>query len=633
MTEFIDAAQQERALVARPDVADMRDHYYTPSLAALHQTVIPKASDLHIRDQGILPSCVGFALAAVIDRLRPPASDQDAASPVMLYAMARLHDDIPDKDQDGSTLRGALKGFFHNGVCKELQAPYSGVSKGQLKNWELDPESAKAARDLTLGAYYRLNHIINDYHAAINETGAIIVSARLHEGWRKPNENGEIGIKENKLGYHAFAIVGYTQDGFLVQNSWGPGWGGYANLNGVALWRYADWFENVRDAWVLRLGISSRSAFDFKVASNFGSFIDPALAEQMHTPRRQDILGHYLNLDDGQLVETGRFAQKARSMAVTTKLLQVGSLDPKKSKPYKHLLIFAHGAMTTRQESAKRIRAWKDVFKANGIYPMHIMWQTGFNSGVVDLLEDVLLKTRDRMGDHSESRDERLEEMARPLGRKLWRDLKVSAAECLDFDNDGAQVMLQLLVAAHRNPQLHIHFAGVSAGSYLLAGLVKLLQYKKIPLKTATLFAPACSIHHFNEKIRGQLGKTIGSIAQFNLSCHREKNDTVDIYGKSLLHLVSNALEMTKFEPLLGMERDLMVELEGPNSRHPLHKVHVAGQARESVTTASSHQGFEKDVATMNSLLAHILGDKPKRSERFSEKDLSGYDRKTFDRY
>ena len=36
------------------------------------------------------------------------------------------------------------------------------------------------------------------------------------------------------LGGHAFAIVGYNEVGFLVQNSWGPEWGkgGFATLPG-----------------------------------------------------------------------------------------------------------------------------------------------------------------------------------------------------------------------------------------------------------------------------------------------------------------------------------------------------------------------------------------------------------------
>ena len=62
-------------------------------------------------------------------------------------------------------------------------------------------------------------------------------------------------------GGHAFAIVGYNRDGFLVQNSWGGDWGGFRHGNkaraGVALWRYEDFDLNVWDLWVARTALPS----------------------------------------------------------------------------------------------------------------------------------------------------------------------------------------------------------------------------------------------------------------------------------------------------------------------------------------------------------------------------------------
>ncbi|MEO0918837.1 MAG: hypothetical protein AAFY31_17970, partial [Pseudomonadota bacterium] len=361
----------------------------------------------------------------------------------------------------------------------------------------------------------------------------------------------------------------------------------------------------------------------FKVSSNFGAKVDPKLASHVLAPRRQDIFGHYLNLDDGRIVGTGRFAQNMSSLKGTVDRLQCGKA--KASPPIKHLLIFAHGAMTTRRDSAKRIRAWKNVFLANGIYPLHIMWQTGFNSGIVDLIGDVLLKTRDRMGDHAERRDERLEELARPLGRKLWRDLKVSAEKTFEVNSDGARAMREVLAALYRNPQIQIHFTGVSAGSYLLAELTQLVQGLRLSIRSATLFAPACNIRHYEKKIRNRVGPTIKSLMQFNLSPDREANDSVDIYGKSLLHLVSNALEIETDRRLLGLQRDVDGAMKGPLARPHAHVIHVAGQADTNITDATTHHGFERDVATMNTLLNHILGDSGTTLTRFSEDDLHGY--------
>ncbi len=55
-------------------------------------------------------------------------------------------------------------------------------------------------------------------------------------------------------GGHAFALAGYTQRGFVVQNSWGDSWG----TNGFAILPYDDWVENGMDAWVVMMGVPVR---------------------------------------------------------------------------------------------------------------------------------------------------------------------------------------------------------------------------------------------------------------------------------------------------------------------------------------------------------------------------------------
>jgi len=73
---------------------------------------------------------------------------------------------------------------------------------------------------------------------ALNETGALLASALAHDGWldgftrkggKKAAPNGIWTIpypwKARPDDGQAFAIVGYDEDGFIVQNSWGNGWG------------------------------------------------------------------------------------------------------------------------------------------------------------------------------------------------------------------------------------------------------------------------------------------------------------------------------------------------------------------------------------------------------------------------
>ena len=61
------------------------------------------------------------------------------------------------------------------------------------------------------------------------------------------------------------ALVGYTDQGFVVQNSWGPDWG----RGGFALLPYEDFMMHATDVWVAQLGVpvtADLSGYDVVVA-------------------------------------------------------------------------------------------------------------------------------------------------------------------------------------------------------------------------------------------------------------------------------------------------------------------------------------------------------------------------------
>src|SRR5262245_54216608 len=157
-----------RTLDIRQDDVDARDYPFTPSLALLPELVDPRWDRARvILDQETEGACVGFALAAVINAslfrrtdLKPssrkraaarPGAPPDAAmlaSPRMLYEMGRRYDDWPGECYEGTTLRGAMKGWHHHGVCSEKWWPY----RIGRKPGHLDPERAEDARRRPLGA-------------------------------------------------------------------------------------------------------------------------------------------------------------------------------------------------------------------------------------------------------------------------------------------------------------------------------------------------------------------------------------------------------------------------------------------------------------------------------------------------
>src|SRR6185436_3184190 len=72
----------------------------------------------HILDQGSEGACTGFALAAVINFLRSDARKAGSVSPQMLYEMARRYDEWPGESYEGSSARGAMKGWVTHGVAR-----------------------------------------------------------------------------------------------------------------------------------------------------------------------------------------------------------------------------------------------------------------------------------------------------------------------------------------------------------------------------------------------------------------------------------------------------------------------------------------------------------------------------------
>ena len=351
-SKTLDAAPRlgTRVLNVLSDATDLRDRIYEPALLDLALSMEPSGKDISpIRDQGQEGACTGFALSSAItlmnrqrhQKLNPPQTTP-TASPRMLYEMAKINDEWPGEDYEGSSIRGALKGFYNNGACSDDVAPY----KDGDKNWYLKVKHAKDARKLGLGAYYRLRPEIIDYHAALNEAGVIYVSAMIHRGWQNPPK-GDIKPSHLTEGGHAFIIVGYDEAGFLIQNSWGEDWGGFDGKPGIARWRYEDWSATVMDAWVLRLAVPTPDAFDLTVTEPTPEAESLFGTQNVRAPRHEDIIGHIIHLDDGKLKETGKYPTPITTIRETANFLADETLTA--DRDYKHLMFYAHGGSTIHQ--------------------------------------------------------------------------------------------------------------------------------------------------------------------------------------------------------------------------------------------------------------------------------------------
>ncbi len=612
-----------RKLDILPDMPDIRDRIYIPHLRALHPAISPRIA-FSVRNQGQDSSCTGFSLAHVIDFLRfrevsPETPERVSAR--MLYEMAKRNDEWAGSAYEGSSLRGAIKGFYRNGVCTETAAPDS----PGIKNWSLSYEMSKSARETRLGVYFRLKPDISDYHAALNEIGVIYVSAQIHSNWDTPH-NGFIEPGGKPAGGHAFAIVGYDDKGFWVLNSWGPEWG----TDGIAHWRYGDWAATVMDAWVLQLGVRAPDAFGATPR------VSPSSASGLFglsDPNRSDIIGHFINVDDGRLVTDGKYGSP-NDIEMQETVDRLVSPSANKGKGYDHLIIYAHGGLNSLTDEAKRIATWQrtNIFGRNTLYNFHLMWGSGFIDEVFGALSESPAAGRvaGRFSDWLFEAG-----LGKESGAYAWRNMKQDARVAFSGEQDydggfkGLVSLLRGLDKAARRPKLHL--VGHSAGAIVLGNLLSALgrfKLNKVELSSIHLMAPACTVDFFKQHYGPYLNgkgarKLLDKIYLYNLTDKLELDDTVSgnfpllpSYSHSLLYLVSRAYEDRPGTALAGMEafKDGM-----PTASSKLN-ISYSGHGNSAST---SHGGFDNDALTLTTIMSRILG-KP-APEPPTADELTGY--------
>jgi hypothetical protein len=626
ITNTIHAEGADRVLNVRRDLPDIRDRMYEPALVQLKPEIDNRKYVKNILDQKSEGSCTGHGLAAVINLLNAWSGNPAfVSSRRMLYEMAKKHDEWPGADYEGSSCRGAIRGWKNMGVCSDRLWPYVSNASGFLTI-----DRAIEARKNTLGAYYRLRPEIVDYHAAINEVGAIYVSARVHQGWieliKERNKLAEIDPGGAVVGGHAFAIVGYTDRGFIVQNSWGKTWGS----GGFALWLYRDWIENISDGWVFRLALPTPEIFGLEVRSAISGDAEA----QKRPPRRLEIAGHFSHFDNGSYKQRGSYWSSQEDIEQTARLLT--DKFKNENKKYRHLLIYAHGGLNTPEASARRIAALKEGFKRNGIYPFHIMYDTGLAKEVTDTVKRAFHLSEQRsqsfvdwVGEKiSDITDKMIEDIVRKPVTAVWDEMKSDARWPFEekdsgVDGDGMHT-IKTFAAALDGIGLDVHLAGHSTGAVVLGHLLSALDTLGKPdlINSCNLMAPACTVEFYNEHYKPRLVKSsagtsvyLPNLTIYNLNEELELDDNVVYaYRKSLLYLVSRALEREKNKPLLGMQK-YTKRLKGPNFHF--------SNGKNGVTRSTSHGGFDNDPETLNHIMKNILGKKPVKP--FLPDEMEGY--------
>jgi hypothetical protein len=638
-----------RRFDAFPDRVDSRDWFYRPSLMALPDRMANLPPPAMVLDQGQEGACTGFALAAVINFLlsrRLAARGAPArVSPRMLYELARRYDEWPGEEYEGSSARGAMKGWVRHGVCPEPLWPADRHGPAHFT-----PDIAARARGVPGGAFYRVAHReIRDMHAALAELGLLYVTLMVHDGWSAPGpDTATIRLEDQGKGRkvrlpviarrgradsgHAVAICGYTEQGFIIQNSWGPDWG----RGGCALLPYEDFMLHATDVWAAQIGVPV--SLDLWAQDSEGTTKGLARAEAAIS--LDQVRPYIVNAgNEGKLSDKGDFWT---TEADVRRLFNEVIPKDAAAWPKRRVLLYLHGGLNSERAAAKRVIAFRDVLLANQVYPLHVLWESGAFETLRHIVDDLFSIGADRAGAASwherlrdglrEGRDWSLELTAAAPGGALWREMKENARlASTRADGAGAvQIMARELAASlaatskAEAAKWELHVVAHSAGAIYAAHAMPHLLAAGIPLRSLHLLAPAMTLGLFRETLMPQVAAGACPLPTvFNLSAEAELGDSVGPYGKSLLHLVSNAFERQRGTPLLGIQAHLEADAAVKAMLAPA--LAVAGQTKDAagrlVSGSLTHGGFDNDAATMNAVLRRVLGAEPKRA--FDPRDLA----------
>jgi len=252
----------DRPLEYRRDPKDERD-YTLPSKYKNFSLVVARApagidhtNEMgSVKDQGMLGSCVGFAVTAMKEWQELKEHKEEIAeekrdhrerkeydlSESWVYWNSKKIDAWPN--EEGTSIRYAMKVLNRIGVPTEKAWPYSDTNIGKPKSW-----ATMIAKWAWIGDYWSIDNL-TELKAAIAKNPVPIGIACFEEIFY-PDQNGLVAYPanpDNFYGGHAVCAVGYDDTKKLIKfkNSWGESWG----ENGYGYLSYDYITDYMWDAW------------------------------------------------------------------------------------------------------------------------------------------------------------------------------------------------------------------------------------------------------------------------------------------------------------------------------------------------------------------------------------------------
>lgn len=168
-----------------------------------------------VRDQGRQGSCVAHAGVVMKEwQERKEIGYRSQLSPQFIY---NLRTNYPS---EGMYLSDLMRILSEKGVCREYLLPYESTSSPS----SITQAAYKDALNFKIKSYAEIPYgsDVTRVKSTLVLNGPAIIAFPVY------NYTSKFWIQrsgDNFIGNHAVAIVGYTNDSFIIRNSWGQNWG------------------------------------------------------------------------------------------------------------------------------------------------------------------------------------------------------------------------------------------------------------------------------------------------------------------------------------------------------------------------------------------------------------------------
>ena len=222
-----------------PSAGIETDWGFEDAIAAgvLDVSKVPSSKELRadwweIRNQGRTGACVGFATADGVLRWHYVTAnlinESQLPSPRFIWMANKETDNITSYpttfiESAGTQTKLALRVAKNYGCVMEEDLPI----KGGLSPLTTAEFYTKASH-FRIASYHNLGRDLGHWRSWIGNQGPILTRLGVDRTWDRATENGgflRVYRPETVRGGHAVCLVGYTEEHFIVRNSWGTNWG------------------------------------------------------------------------------------------------------------------------------------------------------------------------------------------------------------------------------------------------------------------------------------------------------------------------------------------------------------------------------------------------------------------------